>query len=80
MFTPPGFSANLLGGASYTSFVNGQTLGGAWDVELDIPVIDAATSQGFATARVWGISQQEIAQGNNFLLANAPHARGREAL
>jgi hypothetical protein len=62
--TPPGF-AGLLGGATYTSFVNGQTLPAAWDVELDIPFIDAATSQGFGTARVWGVSLQEIAQAND---------------
>lgn len=65
VITPPGFSADLLGGATYTSFVNGKTLGAAWDVELDVPVIDAATSQGFGLARVWGISNQEIAQAND---------------
>jgi hypothetical protein len=62
--TPPGFDG-LLGGATYTSFVNGQTLPGAWNVELDIPVIGAATPQGSALARVWGISQQEISQAND---------------
>ena len=63
--TPPGFSAALLGGATYTSFVNGKTLPNAWNVELDIPVIDAATSHGFSLARVWGISNAEIAQSND---------------
>ena len=62
--TPPGFSG-LLGGATYTSFVNGQTLPGAWNVELDLPVIDAATTQGYGNARVWGISVAEIAQAND---------------
>jgi hypothetical protein len=62
--TPPGFTG-LLGGATYTSYINGQTLPGAWNVELDIPVIDAATSQGFGLIRVWGISLQEIGQANN---------------
>lgn len=61
---PTGFQG-LLGGATYTSFVNGQTLPGAWNVELDLPVIDAATSQGFSLLRVWGISLQEIAQAND---------------
>lgn len=64
VITPPGFDG-LLGGASYTSFINGQTLPGAWDVELDIPVIGQATPQGQALARVWGISQQEISQAND---------------
>jgi hypothetical protein len=65
IITPPGFSAVNLGGASYTSFINNQTLPAAWQIELDIPVIDAATSQGFSMLRVWGISLQEIAQANN---------------
>jgi len=64
VITPPGFEG-LLGGATYTSFVNGKTLPDAWDVELDLPVIDVATSQGFGMARVWGISNQEIAQAND---------------
>ena len=64
VITPPGFDG-LLGGASYTSYVNGQTLPGAWNVELDIPVIGQATPQGFAGAIVWGISRQEISQANN---------------
>ena len=64
VITPPGFDG-LLGGATYTSFVNGQTLPGAWNVELDIPVIGQATPQGQAWARVWGISRQEISQAAN---------------
>ena len=64
VITPPGFDG-LLGGASYTSFVNGQSLPGAWNVELDIPVIGAATPQGSAGARIWGISRQEISQAND---------------
>jgi len=64
VYTPPGFSG-LLGGASYTSFVNGQSLPGAWNVELDVPVIGQATPQGQALCRVWGISRQEIGQANN---------------
>jgi len=64
VIVPPGFEG-LLGGASYTSFVNGKTLPAAWDVELDIPVIGQATPQGQALARVWGISRQEISQANN---------------
>ena len=65
VITPPGFSAASLGNASYTSFVNNQTLPAAWQVELDIPAIDAATSQGFASARIFGVSLQEISQANN---------------
>lgn len=63
--TPPGFNPGLLGGATYTSFVNGQTLPGAWNIELDIPVIGQATPQGGGNLRVWGVSKAEIAQANN---------------
>ena len=65
VLTPPGFDASLLGGASYTSFVNGKTLSAAWDVLLDIPSIDAATSQGFANLSILGVSIQEIQQSND---------------
>lgn len=65
VIAPPGFTAAQLGGATYTSFVNGRTLPAAWNVELDVPAIDAATSQGFAGARVWGISRDEVAQAND---------------
>lgn len=68
VYTPPGFG-NLLGTgpdqSSYSSFVNGKTLPGAWNIDLDIPVIDAATPQGFADLRVWGISVGEIGQAKN---------------
>ena len=64
LISAPGFQG-LLGNQTYGSYVNGQTLPGAWNVELEIPVIDAATSQGFATARVWGVSPQEISQAND---------------
>lgn len=67
--TPPGFDG-LLGGASYTSFVNNQTLPGAWDVMLDIPTIGQATPAGEALVRVWGISLQEIAQANDLVGKN----------
>ena len=45
--------------------MNGQTLPEAWDITLDIPVIDAATQQGSASVQVWGVSNQEISQANN---------------
>ena len=79
VIAPPGFSADLLGGATYTSFVNGKTLAAAWNVELDIPVIDAATSQGFSLARVWGISNQEIAQANDLSNKNIAIYGGMQA-
>jgi len=61
---PPGL-ASLLAGSSYTSFLAGQTLPGALKVELDLPIIGAATPQGFGLVRVWGISLAEIGQATN---------------
>lgn len=52
---------------TYGSLVNGQTLGAALNVELDIPVAALALPAGDSGAflRVWGISLQEIAQAND---------------
>lgn len=69
VITPPGFDG-LLGGATYTSFVNGKSLPEAWNVVLDIPVIDVGTSQGFSLLEVSGISIQEIQQANDLIGKN----------
>ena len=59
VITPPGFGG-LLDGASYTSYVNGQTLPGAWDIELDITSSNFAEPLGGGAVTIWGISRQEI--------------------
>jgi hypothetical protein len=59
--------------------VNGQSLPGAWNVELDIPVIDAATPQGSAGVRVWGVSPQEIGQANDLIGKNIKIFGGMQA-
>lgn len=51
--------------ATYTSWVNNQSLPGALNVELDIPVAPFATPVGAAYVRVWGVSLQEIGQASN---------------
>lgn len=79
VYTPPGFTAELLGNASYSSYVNGKTLPEAWNVELDIPAIDAGTSQGFAMLRVWGISLAEIAQAKDLTNKNIEVYGGMQA-
>lgn len=61
---PPGFD-RLLGGATYTSFVNNQTLPNAWNVILDIPVTPFAAPAGAAYIQVWGISLAEISQAHD---------------
>lgn len=78
LYTPPGIDASLLGGASYTSFVNGQTLPGAWNIELDIPVIAADTPQGFGNLQIWGVSLQEISQANNLVGMNITVSGGMQ--
>ena len=61
MIVPPVFQgANT--GASYTSFVNGKTMPGALNVELDIPVAPFAAPMGMAYVRVWGVTLYEISQ------------------
>lgn len=52
-------------GATYTSFVNNQTLPGALNVEFDIPVAPFATPMGNAQITIWGPSLFEISQSND---------------
>ena len=66
LWTPPGFQGVNLGGASYTSLVNGVTLPGAWEIELDI--FSYAFGSNFSSngkITIWGISLQEIWQASN---------------
>lgn len=58
--SPPG------SGATYSSLVNGFTLPGALNVELDIPVVPYATPAGTAIVRIWGVSLAEISQASDF--------------
>jgi hypothetical protein len=51
--------------ATYTSFVNNQTLPGALDVEFDIPVAPFATPMGNAQITIWGPAVAEISQSND---------------
>lgn len=49
-------------GGICTSFVNGRTIAGALNVELDIPVVVYALPMGAAWLRIWGPSLREIGQ------------------
>lgn len=75
VIVPPGFQG-LLGGATYTSYVNNQTLPGAWNVLLDLPIIGAGTSQGDGLVQIQGISVAEISQANQL----GPKATGTAML
>lgn len=62
---PPNFQAVAgasVQGATFTSFVNGQSVPGALNIELDIPVAPFHAPAGFGLVRIWGISLQQIAQ------------------
>jgi hypothetical protein len=64
VFRPPGF-ASLNLPFSYGSFLNGKTLSNAWNVEINVPVVEAALPSGDAWVRVWGVSLAEIAQASD---------------
>lgn len=71
LWTPPGFSGisigggGLQGGASYGSMVNGQTLPGAWGIELDIFSTAFSNPVGNGSITIWGVSLQEVRQATN---------------
>jgi hypothetical protein len=62
LWHPPG---DADGPASYYSWNNGN-IPGARLVELDLPVYDFSNPTGGASLRIWGVSQSEIAQAQNF--------------
>jgi hypothetical protein len=53
------------GGSTFTSYVNGQTIAGALNIEFDIPIYPFDTPQGGSLIRVWGIGLQMIGQSAN---------------
>src|SRR6185437_5669869 len=65
-FMPPTTS----GASTWTSFVNGRTLPGALNIELDIPIAGYAEPRGNAWLRVWGIPIQVISYAHNFANMN----------
>jgi hypothetical protein len=50
---------------TYSSFVNGKTVPGAQNIEIDIPLAPYAAPLGGSYVRVWGVSLQEIGQASN---------------
>jgi hypothetical protein len=70
--TQGGFTKSA-GGSTFTSYLNGQTLPGALNIEFDFPVYPFATPQGQSIIRIWGVGLQMISQssdlnGQNFQL------------
>lgn len=56
--------------STYTSYVNGQTLPGALNVEFDMLVAPYATPSGGAYVSVWGISLAEISRAKDLNFKN----------
>lgn len=54
------------GGREFTSFVNGKSIPGALNVELDIPVIPFATPMGAGAITIWGVPLSDISQASDF--------------
>jgi hypothetical protein len=50
---------------TYTSFVNNQTIPGALDIEIDVPVTAFAQPTGEGYVRIWGVSLEEISQASD---------------
>ena len=68
VWTPSGFTADLLGEASFTSHVNGQTLTGAWDISFNLPVaVNGGPDNAMGILQIKGVSLADIAQANNLL-------------
>jgi hypothetical protein len=51
--------------STFTSFVNGQTLPGALDVEMDIPINTYDVPVFGSRLTVWGVGIKELAQSND---------------
>lgn len=66
------------GGSTFTSFVNGQTLPGALNVEFDIPVYPFAQPQGNAILRVWGVGLPMIGQAAQLAFQNFSLSAGMQ--
>ena len=50
---------------TYTSYVKGQSLPGALNVEWNIPIYNYATPISGSWVRIWGVSLEEISQAND---------------
>jgi len=71
--------SNGLIAAQWTSFVNGRTIPGAQNVELDIPVTVNATPMGQAYLRIWGVSIAQINSSRNLAGFNIAVYGGMQA-
>lgn len=75
--TANGFTKSA-GGSTFTSFVNGQTLPGALNIEFDFPVFPMNQPQGQSWIRVWGVGLGMIGQAANLNGANFQLSAGMQ--
>ena len=55
--------------STYTSYVNGETLPGALNITLELPVYPKAFTKGGAVT-IYGVSREEISQSTDLILAD----------
>ena len=67
-----------MGGASYTNWVNGTPFPAAWNIEMDVYVVQEHQPIGGSFIRIWGISLQEIGQANNLVGKNISVSAGMQ--
>lgn len=66
--TPKDAKGNPIG--PYTSYVNGQTIQGGLNVELDFPLYNFDTPLGGAFLRIWGVGLWAVSQAANLNALN----------
>jgi hypothetical protein len=63
----------------WTSFVNGVTIPGALNIELDVPTYTLAQPMGSAYVKIWGISIEDILQASDLNDMNIQLFAGMQA-
>jgi hypothetical protein len=65
-------------GPTFTSYANNQTIPGALNIELDMPVVAFDSPQGNGMVRIWGVGLQMIGQAADLNGANIVISAGMQ--
>lgn len=65
-------------GPTFTSYANGQTIPGALNIELDMPVVAFDSPQGNGLVRIWGVGLQMIGQASDLSGAKVTLSAGMQ--
>src|SRR5690242_7071326 len=65
-------------GPTFISYANGQTIPGALNIELDMPVVAFDSPQGNGMVRIWGVGLQMIGQASDLNGAKITLSAGRK--